>query len=70
MSTKVPIVNPGNVIRTYRPAQGLGTFVRAASGRALVGAGEHIGTRGSVAPASLCGRERAQDQVHPGEGSA
>ena len=63
-------MNPGNVIKTHRPVQGLGAFVRAALGLASNGYGMHTNIRGSFAPASLCWLDRAEDRVHPGEGSA
>ena len=63
-------MKPANAIRTHRPEQGLVAFVRAAAGLASVRRGMHIGTPGFFGSASLCWLERAEDQVHPGEGSA
>lgn len=67
-------MKPGNVIRTHRPEQGLGAFVRAALGLASLGHGMHVGAQGSFVPASYClalgWLDQAEDQVHPGEGSA
>jgi hypothetical protein len=67
-------VKPGNVIRTHRPAQGLGAFVRAALGLASMAHstmnGMHVSTPGSFVPAGYCWLDRAELQVHPGEGSA
>ncbi len=50
--------------------QGLGAFVRAAAGLGLPASGLHASTEGTFAPASLCWLDRAEDQMHPGEGSA
>ena len=68
--TEAQTVKPGNVIRTHRPEQGLGAFVRAALGLASTGQGMHVSAQGSFVPASYCWLDRAEDQVHPGEGSA
>jgi hypothetical protein len=62
-------VKPGNV-RTHRPEQGLGAFVHAALGLASMGYGMHASAQGSFVPARSCWLDRAEDQVHPGEGSA
>lgn len=67
-------MKPGHVIRTHRPEQGLGAFVRAALGLASTGFGMRFGTQGSFAPAGYVPElgllDRAEGQVHPGEGSA
>jgi hypothetical protein len=63
-------VNPGNGIRTHRPEQALGAFVRAASGLASMGHGMHVSAQGSFVPAGYGWLDRAEDQVHPGEGTA
>ena len=63
-------MKPGNVIRTHRPEQGLGAFVRAALGLASMDLGMHVSAQGSFVPASYCWLDRAQGQVHPGEGGA
>jgi hypothetical protein len=67
-------VKPGNVITTHRPEQGLGAFVRAALGLASMGGGMHASDQGSFVPAGYCPEsgwlDRAEDKVHPGEGSA
>ena len=68
--TEAQTVKPGNVIRTHRPEQGLGAFVRAALGLASMGHGVHVSAQGAFVPAGYCWLERAEDQVHPGEGSA
>jgi hypothetical protein len=49
---------------------GLGAFVRAALGFASMGHGVHVSAQGSFVPAGYCWLDRAEDQVHPGEGSA
>ncbi len=63
-----------NVINTRRPMQGLGAFVRVAAGLTSVADRSHGCAQGSFVPASLClalgWLDRAEDQVHPGEGSA
>lgn len=63
-------MNPGNVIRTHRPEQGLGAFVRAALGLASMSLGVHVSAQDAFVPASYRWLDRAEDQVHPGEGSA
>ena len=67
-------MKPGNVIRTHRSAQGLGAVVRAALGLVSTGHGMHVNAQGSFVQAGYCPElgwlERAEDQVHPGEGSA
>ncbi len=63
-------MRPGNVIRTHRPELGLGAFVRAAVGLASMGHGVQVSAQGSFFPAGYCWLDRAEDQVHPGEGSA
>lgn len=63
-------MKPGNVIRTHRPEQGLGAFVRAGLGLASMGHGVHVSAQGSFVSASYCWLDRAEDQVHPGEGRA
>lgn len=69
-STEAQTVKPGSVIRTHRPEQGLGAFVRAASGLASMGRGMHVSAQGPFVPAGHGWLDRAEDQVHPGEGSA
>lgn len=69
-STEAQIVKPSNVIRTHRPEKGPGAFVHAALGFASMGSGVHTSTQGFFVPASYCWLDRAEDQVHPGEGSA
>jgi hypothetical protein len=72
--TEAQTVKPGNVVRTHRPEQGLGAFVRAALGLASMGDGMHLSTQGSFDPAGYCPQlgwlNRAEDQGHPGEGHA
>jgi hypothetical protein len=50
--------------------QGLGAFVRAGLGLASMGHGQHASAQTSFLPAAYCCLDRAEDQVHPGEGSA
>jgi hypothetical protein len=63
-------VKPGNVMNTYRPEQGLGAFVRVAMGLASMGHGMQLSAQGLFASTGRCWLERADGQVHPGEGRA
>jgi len=63
-------VKPGNVIRTHRPEHGLGAFVRAALGFASTGHGMNVSAQCAFVLAGYCWLDRAEGQVHPGEGSA
>lgn len=67
-------MKPGNVTSTHRPEPGQGAFVRAALGLASMGGGVHFSAQGPFVPAGYCPElgwlDRAEDQVHPGEGSA
>ena len=69
-SYEAQIVKSADTIRTRRPEQGLGAFARVASGLASMGHGKHTSTERSFGPAGLCWLDRAENQVHPGEGSA
>ena len=60
-------MKPNRIVRTHQPESGLVAFVRAAT-VTLQGMGaNHLD---SLVPACYRGLERAQGQVHPGEGSA